>query len=210
MLHVRAGPSGPSPYAGGVVRGRPSAQQPAGGGALGPEPGARGLVVFVLGIQWNHPRGVLSPGGPEMGRRFGEMHAELLRRRAELGVLGASEWAGAGPTSGTSMAFVYYFADVANIHVFAQEALHRDAWDWFKARGLPHVGIFHETYAVPAGAYETIYENCAPVGLGRASVRCEGEGVAEGQPWVNTLVSADTPALWTHLARLGRGGRKSK
>lgn len=41
-----------------------------------------------------------------------------------------------------------------------------------------HVGIWHETYLVPAGSYETIYGDMPAYGLGRAyGVRPLGEGV---------------------------------
>ena len=55
---------------------------------------------------------------------------------------------------------------------------HWPAWTAFnKAVGSDgSVGIFHETYAVPAGQHETIYANMPPFGLGR----CRGTVPATG------------------------------
>jgi hypothetical protein len=41
------------------------------------------------------------------------------------------------------------------------------------------VGIYHETYCVPAGAYETIYRNMPAFGLGKASTLVEASGRRE-------------------------------
>jgi hypothetical protein len=35
--------------------------------------------------------------------------------------------------------------------------------------GKGHVGIWYETYAVPAGSYESIYADMPPFGLGAAT-----------------------------------------
>ncbi|WP_372349151.1 DUF4188 domain-containing protein [Streptomyces sp. KL116D] len=45
-----------------------------------------------------------------------------------------------------------------------------------KSRG--HVGLWHETYVVPAGSYETIYGDMPPFGLGKAyGTRSLADGV---------------------------------
>ncbi|AJT64174.3 hypothetical protein T261_2495 [Streptomyces lydicus] len=46
---------------------------------------------------------------------------------------------------------------------------HRPAWAAFNRRvraGRGKVGVWHETYVVPAGSYESIYVNMPPFGLG--------------------------------------------
>ena len=52
----------------------------------------------------------------------------------------------------------------------ADERIHRPAWRAFNARArraAGAVGIWHETYAVPAGGHETIYSGLgSPIGLG--------------------------------------------
>jgi len=50
--------------------------------------------------------------------------------------------------------------------------VHLPAWKAFNraVKGANRaVGIFHETYVVPAGAHETIYVDMPPFGLPRAS-----------------------------------------
>ncbi|KND93670.1 hypothetical protein TOPH_01604 [Tolypocladium ophioglossoides CBS 100239] len=199
-------PSSPmNPYTQHIVPGRATAQLPAPSGSFGTDPGAQGLVVFNLGVQWNHPLGILSPGAKEMIQRFMAMNADLMRRREELGLISINHWKGRDVETASALNITYYFRDVASIHRFAHQELHRKAWDWYHGHHFPHIGIFHETFIVPARSYETIYDNCVPVGLGRGAVRCED--VKGEEQWVNTLVSADTPALKTQMFRLGRGAQ---
>ncbi|PNY25310.1 Uncharacterized protein TCAP_04738 [Tolypocladium capitatum] len=203
LIHYLTPSSSVNPYTQHVVPGRATAQLPGPSGSFGAAPGAQGgLVVFILGVQWNHPLGILCPGGKDVSQKFLAMNADLLRRREELGLLSVNNWNGASLETATSTSITYYFRDVESIHRFAHEELHRKAWDWFSGRRYKHIGIFHETFIVPARSYETGYVNCIPAGLGRGVVRCEDAG-GEGQ-WVNTLVSADTPALRTQMSRLGR------
>jgi hypothetical protein len=58
---------------------------------------------------------------------------------------------------------------------------HRPWWariNKYARRSRGHVGIWHETYVVPAGHYETIYGDMPPHGLGKAyGVRPLREGV---------------------------------
>lgn len=68
----------------------------------------------------------------------------------------------------------------------AQDHKHRPAWTEFNRRvraGHGKVGIWHETYLVPAGAYETIYVNMPPHGLaaatGTAPISRRGNTAAE-------------------------------
>ena len=49
---------------------------------------------------------------------------------------------------------------------------HLPAWTAFNAAGRKHpgaVGIWHETFAVPASGVETLYGNGAQIGLGAAT-----------------------------------------
>ena len=51
-----------------------------------------------------------------------------------------------------------------------RDAAHLPAWRDFNRRigSDGTVGIWHETYAVRPGSYETIYNNMPPFGLGKA------------------------------------------
>lgn len=198
LVHRLAPATSRDPYMAGVVPGRATAQIPSAAGTFGPTPAEPGLVVFNLGIQWNHALGPLCPGGPAAARHFLDLHADLMRRRHELGILAASEWRGAGLGNASTSNMTYYFRDVESIHRFAHEDLHRKAWTWYNQGRFPHIGVFHETFVVPARSYETIYANCVPVGLGRGTAKCADE------QWLNTLVNADVPALKTQALRLSR------
>lgn len=138
------------------------------------------------------------------------MQHNLESRRDELGFLGISSYRGHDRGSNNTLLLAMHFKDVESIHRFAHEPLHREAWDWYDVKKHSHIGIFHETFCVPATAWENVYVNCHPVGMGRMSTvgvdsrfgeRAGGKGV---QKWVNPLVSADTPALKTQYTRLGR------
>jgi hypothetical protein len=68
---------------------------------------------------------------------------------------------------------VQYWESMEKLYAYAadQDSLHRPAWAAFNRRarkGGSHVGIWHETYAVPAGSYESIYFAMPPFGLAAA------------------------------------------
>lgn len=132
------------------------------------------------------------------------MNENLLERRDELGLINISEWNGGSAATANTRLMTYYFKDVESIHRFAHEEMHRKAWDWYNAGKMDHIGIFHETFVVPAHSYETIYANCRPLLLGAGLVKCED---MEGErKWRNTLVSADSVELKSQWQRLNRDG----
>jgi hypothetical protein len=57
---------------------------------------------------------------------------------------------------------------MAHLQAFALGPAHRKGWDLFAAttKQNPHIGIMHETYAVPKGHWETVYLNFTPFGMG--------------------------------------------
>lgn len=186
----------------GVVDGRVTAQLPSEKGTFGPEAATGSVVVFQLGIQYNHPLGVFGPGRAEVASSFMKMNKDLMARREELGLLGMSRWRGNERETNNTLLLTYYFKDVQSINRFAQEEIHRKGWDMYNASTWKkHVGVFHETYSISAKHFETVYDNCRPVLMGRGLVKCETEA---GEKWVNTLVSADTPLLKTQYGRFGR------
>ena len=133
------------------------------------------LVVFHIGMTVHKPHRpdlwwpvfVAMPG----------MLAELSRNRAaaergeaeDLGFLGASTLIGRrGPW------VVQYWRSTDHLYAYATsaEARHLPAWRRFNRAAREHpgaVGIWHETFAVPAAGIETIYGNGAKVGLGAAT-----------------------------------------
>ncbi|MBP6997502.1 MAG: DUF4188 domain-containing protein [Phycicoccus sp.] len=131
------------------------------------------LVVFHIGMtvrrwwrvdQW-------APVAAAMPRMLAELYRnQAAAQRGEeewLGFLGATQLAGAqGPW------IIQYWRSVEDLHRYAASsaAAHLPAWRAFnrRARTSPgSVGIWHETYVVPAGGIESIYSGLKrPLGLG--------------------------------------------
>lgn len=66
---------------------------------------------------------------------------------------------------------IQYWSSVEKLQAFENDAgrTHRPAWlryfkESYESRAA---GIWHETYVVPAGAYETVYGNMPLLGLGK-------------------------------------------
>ena len=123
------------------------------------------FVVFLIGMRLNRPWKVHQwlPVFTGMQRMLRELarHREQGLLRAYTGLLFG------GP------AVVQYWRSFEHLERFARDPanLHLPAWRWFnravKASG--DVGIWHETYLVPAGRYEAIYGNMPRVGLAAAA-----------------------------------------
>ncbi|MEU3985652.1 DUF4188 domain-containing protein [Streptomyces sp. NPDC026672] len=69
---------------------------------------------------------------------------------------------------------VQYWSDKERLLAYAhqQDAQHRPAWTAFNRRardGKGHVGIWHETFIVPAGSYESVYVDMPAYGLAAAT-----------------------------------------
>ncbi len=90
-----------------------------------------------------------------------------LAGRPEVGLLGASSyWAG------RNLITVQYWRSAEHLGRFARdpEMLHQPAWAAFNRAGAAtgDVGIWHETYLVPAANIESLYGNMPEHGLGAA------------------------------------------
>ena len=68
---------------------------------------------------------------------------------------------------GNALVTISYWKDMEHLHAFAHGPAHRLGWDWWvkENRKHPHIGIMHETYAVPKHAWENIYQNFHPIGM---------------------------------------------
>ena len=124
------------------------------------------VVVFLIGMtvnRWYRPDRWW-PVFTAMPR----MLAELVRD-PDSGLLGYRTVLGSkGPT------VVQYWASTEQLLAYAhdREREHRKAWRAFNQRARragDAVGIWHETYAVPAGRHETIYGDAPLMGLARAT-----------------------------------------
>ena len=67
---------------------------------------------------------------------------------------------------------VQYWRSVAHLEAFARESSlpHRPAWRAYNVAvgSSGDVGVWHETYMVAAGSYESVYANMPAFGLARA------------------------------------------
>jgi hypothetical protein len=130
-----------------------------------------GFVVFLIGMRVNKPWKLHRwlPVALAMGPML-----RLLATRKELGLLSFHLW-----LSPTGPMVVQYWRDRAALEHFARDPQlpHHPAWRRFnRLVGLGgDVGIWHETFEVPAGAHESVYVNMPRFGLAAA-----GEHVAVG------------------------------
>lgn len=133
-----------------------------------------GIAVFHIGmtIHQLHRPDLWGPVFVAMPRMLAELHrARAAHERGEgedLGFLHAESMFGA-----TGPWVVQYWKSVEHLYAYARmtEKAHLPAWQRFNqaARRNPGaVGIWHETYDVPASGVETLYGNGAEVGLAKA------------------------------------------
>src|SRR4051794_6357818 len=153
--------------------------------------GDRDVVVFLIGMRINKLR-ALRQWGPvfvAMPRMLRE-----LSSRPELGLLHAETY-----LSGRTIQLVQYWRSVEDLHAYSRvsDLEHLPAWRAFnrRARGSDAVGIFHETYVVPASAQESISVNMPPHGL-LAAIGAEPVG-RRGQSAAHRLdpTRPDEPAV---------------
>jgi hypothetical protein len=122
------------------------------------------FVVFLIGMRINSLWKVHKwlPVATAMPRMLKE-----LQQRPELGLLHYEIW------GGRTTLVVQYWHSVEQLLAYAadKEAEHLPAWRAFnRAVGTSGaVGIWHETYCVSAGCYESVYVNMPEVGLGKAA-----------------------------------------
>jgi hypothetical protein len=120
------------------------------------------FVVFLIGMRINKPWKVRQwwPVAQAMPRMLRELAA-----RPGSGMLGGEMW------FGRTTILVQYWRTIEQLMAYAKDkdSVHLPAWRAFnRAVGTNgDVGIWHETYCVAAGAYENIYVNMPPFGLGR-------------------------------------------
>ncbi|KAL1895441.1 hypothetical protein Sste5346_005247 [Sporothrix stenoceras] len=199
------------PFLSGIIPGRSTAHIPSPTtGRYSPHPG-QGLVVFHFGARFNHPLGVFAPGAQAMTRRFRDTLASLEDKRTEYGLLGGDLFRGgnAARTSNDTILLVLDFRDVSGLQRFAASPVHREAYEWLRqttADGkYSHLSAFHETFVVPAGHYESLYINTAPILLGNTHTESDSERSEDTERvWLSSLVDADDERLRTMTARLKR------
>jgi hypothetical protein len=136
------------------------------------------LVVFLIGMRVNNwlrlrewwP--VFSAMGPMLA---------YLYRHPESGFLGSS-----GPFFSLNLreiVTVQYWKSTEDLERFARQEpdLHPQAWKRFFRQSFKGgaVGVWHETYRVEAGAFESVYASMPLYGLARATEAVEVQGRLE-------------------------------
>jgi hypothetical protein len=121
-----------------------------------------GIVVFLIGARVN--RWWLLPLALPVLLRMPAMLRELARD-PELGLLGVQPLGLGG--------MVQYWRSLDHLLAYTDDARkeHKPAVRRFFKRVFRNqaLGVWHETYIVPRGQYETLYINMPPHGLGRFS-----------------------------------------
>ncbi len=130
------------------------------------------FVVFLIGMRINKLTAVRQ--WLPVARAMPPMLA-TLQRHPEKGFLGGEMF-----LSWRGIALVQYWRSFEDLEHFATNPSdpHLPAWKAFnRAVGNNgNVGIWHETYQVQAGQYETVYGNMPAFGLARATRHVAAQG----------------------------------
>jgi hypothetical protein len=150
------------------------------------------FVVFLIGMRVNKFYQLAK--WTRVARAMPAM-LEELKRDPGLGLLHAQfvmHWRG--------VATIQYWRSFEQLHAYAhaRNSAHLPAWAEFNRRigGNSAVGIWHETYTVAPGQFESIYVNMPRFGLGAAAghlpstgPRSDAKGRMAGAKTVGTTMS---------------------
>lgn len=122
------------------------------------------FVVFLIGARINSKWKVLRVFR-DLGARRGMNHMlKYLTDHPEKGLLG---YQSVGFTT------IQYWRSFEHLEAFAKDTNdpHLAVWRnyWKRVGGSTRTGVWHETYLVRAGEFETIYGNMPPIGLGKGT-----------------------------------------
>ena len=129
------------------------------------------FVVFLIGARLNQwwRLGDFKWLGDAMKAMIAE-----LEKRPESGFLGYENWLSLRPV------MIQYWRSSEQLIAYARsrDETHYPAWVRFNKELAKRasVGIWHETYVVPAGNYECVYNNMPPFGLGRVASALDASG----------------------------------
>lgn len=121
------------------------------------------MVVFIIGMRINR-RLAVHKWLPVFTAMPG-MIRELYTNKEELGFLSMESYFGLKTT-----AMIQYWRSVEELIAYAKHEKHMTAWKKFNqiVGNNSAVGIYHETYQISKGKYESIYGNMPHYGLGKA------------------------------------------
>lgn len=129
-------------------------------------PGHESVTVFLIGMRANRwwKIGKVARVAAAMPRML-----RHLSENPDAGMLGVEQWFGR-----TTM-MVTYWRSPGHLRKFAadREAPHLEPWRNFMKEhaGSGEIGIWHETYQVPASGIETIYSGMPLFGLAKATAQ---------------------------------------
>ena len=129
------------------------------------------VVLFLIGMRLNRPWAVHKwlPVARAMPRMLRELY-----QNPSLGFMSHEMW------FSRTLILVQYWRSLDQLMAYAsaREAEHLPAWQAFnRAVGTDgSVGIWHETYLAQAGAFESVYANMPPFGLGKVGPLVEAKG----------------------------------
>ena len=129
------------------------------------------VVLFLIGMRLNRPWAVHKwlPVARAMPRMLRELY-----QNPSLGFMSHEMW------FSRTLILVQYWRSLDQLMAYAsaREAEHLPAWQAFnRAVGTDgSVGIWHETYLAKAGAFESVYANMPPFGLGKVGTLVEAKG----------------------------------
>lgn len=121
------------------------------------------VVVFLIGMRVNN-RFAIHKWGPVFTAMPG-MIKELYTHKEELGFLSMESYFGLRST-----VMIQYWRSTEDLLAYAKGKKHLSAWKNFnkKVGNNAAVGIYHETYELKKGKYESVYGNMPLYGLGKA------------------------------------------
>ena len=130
------------------------------------------FVVFLIGMRINKPWKL---------HKWVPVLLAMPRMLRELKANPASGFLGA---MSSGLLIVQYWRSFEDLERYARshDNLHWPAWVAFNKRvgaSRGDVGIWHETYCVGPGRYETVYSGMPPTGLGAASTLVPASGKRE-------------------------------
>jgi len=132
------------------------------------------FVVFLIGMRINRWWKVLR--WLRVALAMPRMIRELIQH-PELGFLGAEQW------FGRTTIMVSYWRSMDQLMQYARSrtAQHLPAWRAFNRLIGTNgdVGIWHETYRVRPGDYESVYVNMPSFGVGKVGALVEASGRRE-------------------------------
>ena len=135
---------------------------------------AKETIVFLIGMRINKPWKIHKwlPVARAMGRMINELYSA-----GDMGFRHVESW------FGRTTIMIQYWDSFEALESYAtrNSAQHLPAWKAFNTAVASNgdVGIWHETYLVKAGEYESVYSGMPRFGLGSAGTLTDASGRKE-------------------------------